>query len=84
MNIIHENDFDIEISDVQCEFQDSIYLSSQYHVCYLLSNYESDQDICSPAVLIADNIINRVIRLIRRFVILHFIETFNTPEFNYS
>ena len=65
-NILLNNGLNIEISDEDCEFLDSIYLPSKYPLSSVLPNYEPDFEICDNGITIAQNtyeFVNRFIRL---------------------
>ena len=47
-----ENGIDIEITDEECEFLDSIYLPSKYPMGSVLPDYEPDFKICNNSIAI--------------------------------
>jgi HEPN domain-containing protein len=59
-NILLNNDINVNLSEEDCEFLDSIYLPSKYPVISVLPDYSPDREICNNSISIADNVFNRV------------------------
>ncbi len=59
-NMLSNNGIDIEISDEDCEFLDSIYLPSKYPLASVLPNYEPDLEICNMGISIAKNVFSLI------------------------
>ena len=55
-NILYANGINIEITDEECEFLDSIYLPSKYPISSVLPYYNPDLEICNNGILIAKKI----------------------------
>ena len=65
-NILLNIGLNIEISDEDCEFLDSVYLPSKYPLGSVLPNYEPDCELCDNGIAVAQNtyeFVNRFIRL---------------------
>lgn len=56
-NILDENGLDIELSEDDCDFLDSIYLPSKYPMVSVLPFYEPDEEICQRGIKIAESAI---------------------------
>ncbi|XCN73403.1 MAG: HEPN domain-containing protein [Candidatus Electrothrix aestuarii] len=52
--LLHEHGLDIDLSDDDCDFLNSIYLPSKYPVGSVLADYEPDETICREAISIAE------------------------------
>ena len=52
--LLNEHELDIDLSDDDCDFLNSIYLPSKYPVGSVLADYEPDETICREAVSIAE------------------------------
>jgi HEPN domain-containing protein len=52
--LLQEHDLDIDLSDDDCDFLNSIYLPSKYPVGSVLADYEPDETICREAISIAE------------------------------
>ncbi len=52
--LLNEHGLDIDLSDDDCDFLNSIYLPSKYPVGSVLADYEPDETICREAVSIAE------------------------------
>ena len=59
-NVLMENGIDIEITDEECEFLDSIYLPSKYPMGSVLPDYEPDFEICSNSIAIAKRVFETI------------------------
>lgn len=59
-NILLRNKIEIDISEDDCEFLDSIYLPSKYPLGNALPFYQPDQKICTDGILIAENVLKFV------------------------
>ena len=51
-----ENGIDIEITDEECEYLDSIYLPSKYSMGSELPDYEPDFEICNNGIAVAKRV----------------------------
>ncbi len=56
-NILDENEIDIELSEDDCDFLDSIYLPSKYPMVSVLPFYEPDEEVCQRGINIAESAI---------------------------
>jgi len=56
----------IDISEENCEFLDSIYLPSKYPLESVLPYYEPDLDICNKGISIAENMLKFVNNLLNK------------------
>jgi len=65
-NIINSIECEIEISDDDCEFFDSIYLPSKYPVLSVIPDFMPDHEICNYAINIGTEIYNTVIGIIKK------------------
>lgn len=52
--LLQEHGLDIDLSDDDCDFLNSIYLPSKYPVGSVLADYEPDKTICREAISIAE------------------------------
>ena len=52
--LLNEHGLDIDLSDDDCDFLNSIYLPSKYPVGSVLADYEPDETICREAITIAE------------------------------
>ncbi|CAK8718170.1 HEPN domain-containing protein [Candidatus Electrothrix aarhusensis] len=52
--LLNEHGLDIDLSDDDCDFLNSIYLPSKYPVGSVLADYEPDETICQEAITIAE------------------------------
>ncbi|NOY78833.1 MAG: HEPN domain-containing protein [Calditrichaeota bacterium] len=64
-NLLAKEEIEINISDEECEFLDSIYLPSKYPLGSALPYYEPDLEICEKAVLIAEKALNFVKNILK-------------------
>ncbi|MBN2010301.1 HEPN domain-containing protein [candidate division KSB1 bacterium] len=55
-SILNQNQIDIELSDEECEFLDSIYLPSKYPIGSVLPEFEPDIDICNYGLKVSTHI----------------------------
>ncbi|MFO7889621.1 MAG: HEPN domain-containing protein [bacterium] len=65
-NILLENGLQIDISEEDCEFLDSIYLPSKYPLGGVLPYYEPDLDLCNKGVSMAENVLELVNNLLNK------------------
>lgn len=63
-NIINSIGIQIDISDEDCDFFDSIYLPSKYPVLSVIPDFVPDYEICENAIKIGENIFNSVNKII--------------------
>ncbi len=59
-NILLKKDIEIDLTDEECEFLDSIYLPSKYPLIGVLPDYDPNQQICSQAIKITDRVLKFV------------------------
>lgn len=45
-NVLLESDIEVELSDDECDFQDTIYLPSKYPVASIIPNFYPDKTLC--------------------------------------
>ena len=57
-NILKNNGIEVDISDDECDFLDSIYLPSKYPFGNVLPFFEPDQDICNQSIATANRVLN--------------------------
>lgn len=54
--MLTENGTDINITDDECDFLDSVYLPSKYPIGSIIPEYNPDADICRDCIAIADRV----------------------------
>ncbi|MCI5130473.1 MAG: HEPN domain-containing protein [Candidatus Electrothrix sp. EH2] len=54
--LLHEHGFEVDLSDDDCDFLNSIYLPSKYPIGSVLADYEPDATICREAVAVAEKV----------------------------
>ena len=59
-NMLLIKKIEVEISEENCEFLDSIYLPSKYPITSVLPYYQPDLEICNKGISIAENILKSV------------------------
>ena len=59
-NMLHNKKIDVEISEEDCEFLDSIYLPSKYPITSVLPYYQPDLEICNRGISIAKSVLKFV------------------------
>jgi len=64
-NLLHSRKIDVEISDEDCEFLDSIYLPSKYPITSVLPYFEPDLEICNKGISIAESILKFVQNILK-------------------
>ena len=65
-NTLSSAGIDVNISENDCDFLDSIYLPSKYPLGNVLPFYEPDLKICNHAIEIAENIFKFVSDILKR------------------
>ena len=65
-NILFENDFQVDLSDEECEFLDSIYLPSKYPLGSALPDFEPDDELCKSALEIAQSVYSEIMNLLSK------------------
>ena len=65
-NILANNGLNIDISDEDCEFLDSIYLPSKYPLVGVLPYYDPDFEICNNGISIAQNVFSYVNKILKK------------------
>lgn len=58
--ILQKNNIEIDISDDDCDFLNSIYLPSKYPVVSVLAEYDPDEEVCQDAINIAERVLESV------------------------
>ena len=53
-NLLSDNSIEIDLSDDDCDFLNSIHLPSKYPVGSALADYEPDESICQDAIKLAE------------------------------
>ena len=62
--LLSKKNIDIDISDEDCDFLNSIYLPSKYPLGSVIPHYKPDESICKRAVNIATNVSKSVSELL--------------------
>ncbi len=52
--LLFENGIEIDLSDDECDFLNSIYIPSKYPLGSILADYEPDEKICRTGIEIAE------------------------------
>lgn len=63
--ILANNGIEIELSEDDCEFLDSIYLPSKYPLGSVLPYYEPDMAICNKGISISENVLKIVQNILK-------------------
>lgn len=63
--ILEKNSISIELTEDECDFLDSIYLTTKYPIGSALPFFYPDQDICMKSISLAERVIKEVIVLLR-------------------
>ncbi len=58
--LLSENNFNLDITEDECDLLDSIYLPTKYPVGSVLPDFEPDNEICLIAINIAQKILDDV------------------------
>jgi len=58
-NTLNKFDIEIDISDEECDFLDSLYLPSKYPISSVLPNYEPNHELCSKSISIAKRVLEQ-------------------------
>ncbi len=58
-NTLNKYDIEINISDEECDFMDSLYLPSKYPISSVLPDYEPNQELCSKSISIAKRVLEQ-------------------------
>jgi HEPN domain-containing protein len=58
-NTLNKFDIEINISDEECDFLDSLYLPSKYPISSVLPNYEPNHELCSKSISIAKRVLEQ-------------------------
>jgi len=64
-NIMAKNKIEIEITEDDCEFLDSIYIPSKYPLSSVLPHFEPDVQICNKGISIASQVFDLVKNLLK-------------------
>jgi len=54
--LLSKKNIDINLSEVECDFLNSIYLPSKYPLGSVIPDYDPDEDVCKKAIKIATNV----------------------------
>ena len=63
--LLLDNNIEIDLSDDDCDFLNSIYLPSKYPVGSALADYEPDEEVCQNAIEIAMNTLAAVKQILK-------------------
>ncbi len=55
--LLQDNSIEINITDDDCDFLNSIYLPSKYPVGSVLADYDPDEKLCQNAIRIAEKVL---------------------------
>lgn len=58
-NTLNNYHIEINISDEECDFLDSLYLPSKYPISSVLPNYEPNHELCSKSISIAKRVLEQ-------------------------
>jgi len=58
--LLQSKDIQIDITDDDCDFLNTIYMPSKYPIGSVLPEYDPDDKICNQGILIAKKVINSV------------------------
>lgn len=64
-NILIQNRIEINITEEECEFIDSIYLPSKYPLHSVLPNFMPDQNLCEHGMAIAKKVYHEVGKILK-------------------
>ena len=63
-NTLNNYDIEINISDEECDFMDSLYLPSKYPISSVLPNYEPNHELCSKSISIAKRVLEQTEKIV--------------------
>jgi HEPN domain-containing protein len=58
--LLQKANIEVELTEDECEFLDSIYLPSKYPLAGVLPDYDPNREICSDAIKIAERVLKLV------------------------
>ena len=58
-NTLNNYHIEIDISDEECDFMDSLYLPSKYPISSVLPDYEPNHELCSKSISIAKRVLEQ-------------------------
>ena len=58
-NTLNNYDIEIDISNEECDFMDSLYLPSKYPISSILPNYDPNHELCSKSISIAKRVLEQ-------------------------
>jgi len=58
-NTLNNYHIEIDISDEECDFLDSLYLPSKYPISSVLPDYEPNYELCSKSISIAKRVLEQ-------------------------
>jgi HEPN domain-containing protein len=64
-NVLRIKNINVEISEEDCEFLDSIYLPSKYPLTSVLPHYEPDLEICNKGISIAEAVLKSIQNILK-------------------
>lgn len=64
--LIVSNNIEVDLSDDECDFLNSIYLPSKYPLGSILADYEPDEKVCRSGINIAEKVVQFADWIIRR------------------
>ena len=62
--LLSKKGIDVNLSDEDCDFLNSIYLPSKYPLGSVIPDYDPDEDVCKKAIKIAANVNDSVSTLL--------------------
>lgn len=63
--ILSKNDVNINLTDDECDFLDSIYLPTKYPIGSALPSFYPDEKICKDSILLAERVIIEVKNILK-------------------
>ena len=63
-NTLNNYDIEIDLSDEECDFMDSLYLPSKYPISSVLPNYEPNHELCSKSISIAKRVLEQAGKIV--------------------
>lgn len=63
-NTLNNYNIEIDISDEECDFLDSLYLPSKYPISSILPNYEPNHELCSKSISIAKRVLEQAGKIV--------------------
>lgn len=63
-NTLNNYHIEINISDEECDFMDSLYLPSKYPISSVLPDYEPNHELCSRSISIAKRVLEQAGKIV--------------------